>query len=551
DAGTPDAGTPDAGTPDAGTPDAGTPDAGTPDAGTPDAGTPDAVPAAVSQAIHASGAGNLTAAISSAIAFYAALFTDFQGLAELGLIAGTGVLLCLLATLLVLPALLVRFDRGAAPRALPSLRWLEPVVRRPWPTLGLVLVLCGVALPAALRGLRFEEDLLSLQSREEEAVEWEMRLMERDLSSWITVERVPTLAAAAKLQADFAALDSRVVASAESAAMFLGPQVEARRARLHALAEELGPPPAAPDAALDPARLKAALGALAEALGEASEGALRAEGAPQDAVARLLALQERFEQLAAAPLDAAAQGAAQERLLTAFQARVAKLRALLTPKGWTPETLPAPIRDHFIGSDGSFGVYVSPRENVWDPVAMARFLGEVRKVAPGVTGSTVAVYESTAVLRGAFHRATLITVVAILLLLLLDFRDRAALLSLVPLGVGCLWLGGAMGALGVPFNMANFFTVPVLLGLGIDSGVHIMNHERSGSRTPVLQDMTAAAVTLSLLTTSVSFGSLAISGHKGMASIGHVMVLGALLVLAASLVVLPALNRLLAPQPAP
>ncbi|MCO6457595.1 MAG: MMPL family transporter, partial [Pirellulaceae bacterium] len=139
------------------------------------------------------GPGIVTGGLTTALAFCSAWLTDFTGVAELGVIAGGGILLCIAAALLVLPALILTVDGndidGAAERssALPVGRMCWPLVGRPKWALG-VAVLVTLGLAAGLPRLRYDHNLLNLQPRNLESVELERRLLERsDRSVWFAL----------------------------------------------------------------------------------------------------------------------------------------------------------------------------------------------------------------------------------------------------------------------------------------------------------------------------------------------------------------------------
>ena len=111
----------------------------------------------------------------------------------------------------------------------------------------------------------------------------------------------------------------------------------------------------------------------------------------------------------------------------------------------------------------------------------------------------------------------------------------------LPVGVGGLWLLGEVGALGRGFNLANFFSVPILIGIGVDNGIHLVHRGREGDGAH-LGD-TTRGVFLTSMTTAIGFGCLSFASHRGLQSLGQVMAIGSLAVLAASLLVLPALLR--------
>ena len=131
------------------------------------------------------------------------------------------------------------------------------------------------------------------------------------------------------------------------------------------------------------------------------------------------------------------------------------------------------------------------------------------------------------------------------MLLLLDLRSLPmVLLAMVPLIAGLLWLLEALPWLGLDFNLANFFAVPILIGCGIDGGVHAVHRFRESRSSSDVSRTTCAAVTLSLLTTMIGFGTMSFASHQGVASLGRMMVAGLACLLVATVVLLPSILAL-------
>jgi predicted RND superfamily exporter protein len=141
----------------------------------------------------------------------------------------------------------------------------------------------------------------------------------------------------------------------------------------------------------------------------------------------------------------------------------------------------------------------------------------------------------------AFTGATLVIA---LMLTLLWHSPRATALVLAPIALAGLLLAAVSVLADMPLNFANVLVLPLLLGIGVDSGIHMVHRYRSGEREDLLSTSTPRAVWWSALTTVASFGSLAFSSHRGMASLGQLLTLGVLLTVAANLLVLPALLAL-------
>ncbi len=119
------------------------------------------------------------------------------------------------------------------------------------------------------------------------------------------------------------------------------------------------------------------------------------------------------------------------------------------------------------------------------------------------------------------------------------------LLTLLPLGVGMVWLLELMGWFGLNFNLANFFAIPILIAIGVDGGVHFLARWKElDGRGGLFYTSTPTAVSLSFATTMIGFGGLLLAHHRGLASLGGVMVLGSLTGMLACLLVLPAALKL-------
>lgn len=128
-----------------------------------------------------------------------------------------------------------------------------------------------------------------------------------------------------------------------------------------------------------------------------------------------------------------------------------------------------------------------------------------------------------------FYRAVGVGILLVTVMLFIDYRNpRDALLALVPLGMGVVWMMGAMRLLGISFNMANLVAVPLIIGVGIDNGVHVIHRVRLEGRSGmnVVLRHTGRAILIASLTTMIGFGSLALASHRGMASLGLVLLLG-------------------------
>ena len=229
------------------------------------------------------------------------------------------------------------------------------------------------------------------------------------------------------------------------------------------------------------------------------------------------------------------------RLVGDFPKWLERLRGLLTPDEITLETLPESLTSHYSAQDGRTRVEVFPVENVDDNRTLRRFVSSVQQKAPRAIGSPVSILEGGQTIIDACIQATLLAIVASVLLLLAVLRRVGeTLFVLLPLVLTLLLTVAACLVLGIPLNLANVIALPLVLGLGIAFGIYlILRRRETGSRSivEVLRSSTSQAVFFSALTTMASFGALGFSQHPGMASLGLLLMVVLILAMACALVI--------------
>jgi hypothetical protein len=218
------------------------------------------------------------------------------------------------------------------------------------------------------------------------------------------------------------------------------------------------------------------------------------------------------------------------------------------------EDLPMVLRRRFVGHDGTRHlVQVYPRYNVWEREYQKAFVQELRSTLdpegvgrPVITGTPVQLLEYTSLLRDSYVEAAWYSLGAIAIMVFVHFRSLlCVVLALVPVGLGTLWMAGFMGWVGIPFNPANIMTLPLVIGIGVTSGIHMLTRYAEEGSPSLLAKSTGKAVLVSALTTIAGFGSLILGEHQGIASLGAVMATGTATCMIAALTVLPALLTLL------
>ncbi|MBW1781008.1 MAG: MMPL family transporter [Deltaproteobacteria bacterium] len=519
------------------------------------------VEAAVQISIFRTGPGIILGAVTSVCAFYSVLWSDFIGLAELGMIGGTGVLLCLVSMMTVLPAmLLIAGRRNLFPSSVPSitaLPFLERLSKRPGWAILVLFVITLAGLPGIFK-VGFNYNLLELQAKGLESVEYEKTLIDAsDESTWYAILTADNLKDVERLTRNLETLPS--VGKVESILDFI-PKNQARKSAIYEkAARELEPLSfdALPSPVPDAHRLIGSLSRLSLAL-EGLEEKLFAAGAGSEIALieqDLAIIASATELLKQVPKRAERLKALQLGLARDMDKSIRQLKVWLSAGSVTPDDLPTSLRDLYVGKDGSYQIKVIPKGDVWDFGTLAHFVSQLRRVDPEVSGVPVGVLESAWLMHRTFLLAAGLTIVLVTLILWLYWRSlRVVFLTVLPLGVSIIWLLEIMGWLGLNFNLANFFAIPILIAIGVDGGVHLLarwgelQFSAGGEftdRNGLFHTSTPTAVALSFATTMIGFGGLLFAHHRGLASLGWVMVLGSLMGMLASLLVLPPALKLM------
>lgn len=512
---------------------------------------------ALTRALVFTGQGIFTGAFTTAGGFLAMNFTQFKGIQEMGIICGGGLLVCLIPMLTLLPVLLLRgrqnvidHTQAGQPdrRAQIEQLWL----RRPLVVGAITLGLCAAAVTQA-RKVYFDYNLLNMQSAGLPAVVFEQKLIESaDKSVLFGAVVADSLAQAAQLEARIKQLPA--VAGVDSLSRFINEDQTHKLELVRQIKTEIRPIQFA-DADARPVNvpelsrtLWGLHGYLGLALDEVKdqEPELRGQlAALREAIGEL-----RKTMLEGAPATTEAHGV---KLAIFQQALFNDIRetfhAMQTQDDRAPlriEDMPRTLRDRFVGVTGKHLLQVYPKRNVWQREHQEEFVAQLRTVDPNATGTPVQLYEYTTLLKQSYEEAAWYSLAAIAVLVFLHFRSLGAVvLALVPVGIGSLWLLGWMGLRDVPFNPANIMTLPLVIGIGVTNGIHILNRFAEEQHPGILARSTGKAVLVSGLTTIAGFGSLMLAQHQGIASLGQVMAVGTTTCMVAGLTFLPALLNLL------
>jgi uncharacterized protein len=502
---------------------------------------------AVRTAMVQTGKGVLTGGLTTCAAFAAITLSDFAGFAELGVTAGIGILVCLASVFLLFPVLALRMR--LEPRR-PNLDRVAERAARPWARRAMVasaVVVGALAVWAAVVSprIRFDYDALALLPRDTESTRYQLRMQaESDFQVSTAMVVSSSLPELRGLVARLRALPE--VARVESLGDLI-PEDQPAKAEALALLQplrnlQLDYLPAA----LDSAALGAQLDRLAARFGDAEE-ALFSAGKSEllsglgQARQQIAALRTRLKGMSP---DAAVAGTQrfEKALLAAGQQALAMLHKWLDARPIEENDLQPEVLSRFKSKAGHYVAYVVPRGSIWDVTFLDRFVGQLKKVTPRVTGFPIThqVY-SRMVVRG-FVQAMAYALIAVLVLLALDFRRvRPVLLALLPLGLGFLLVQLVVWLAGLDYNYANIAAFPVLLGYGVAFGVNMVQR---WMEDPTQTAFVAAAtvgkgVLLSASTALAGLGSIVLARHRGVSTFGFLLLAGISLCLIMATLVLP------------
>ncbi len=500
--------------------------------------------AAMTETARRVGVQILIAALATAAGFLAFVPTAFSGVAELGLIAGAGMIMAFICTLGFLPAAITVFrPRGEAGEVgFAFAGRIDPmIVRRRTPILIGFGVLAVAAIALAPR-LAFDSDPLDTKNPDTEAMRTLRDLINNPVTNPYTIDVLAPNAPAAAALAD--KLDKLPSVSQVISINSFVPNDQQQKLAVIADANTILAPTLAPHGSFAPItaediRLaaKSALAQIDPALAKLPAGHPLADVAAD------------LRRMQAAP-DAVLL-AANAALTRFLPTQLAHLRTALGAEPVTLGSIPPDFARDWLLPDGRARVQVNPKPQAQTPAGLSTFVDQVTAVAPDAGGSAVTITATANTIVGAFRQAAIYAVVAIAVILLgLLRRVLDAALVMAPLLMSAALTLLIAVLLPLPLNFANIIALPLLLGVGVSFNIYFVMNWRAGEQRP-LGSATARAILFSALTTGTAFGSLALSAHPGTASMGKLLLISLGCTLLASLVFIPALLASMSPPARP
>jgi predicted exporter len=456
----------------------------------------------------------------------------------LGVISGGGILLCIVGALTLLPAIISLADGARpadpVPQPLRVDSWVAPLLQRPrWVVVGALVATGLIAL--GIRNLTYDHNLLNLQPVGLESVELEQRLLEEtDQSVWFALSIADTREELLERKKKFEALGS--VERTKEILSWLPSDCDAKSPVIARIRQRLAHLPECPPQipVVEPQVLGQELARTQQLL---------ASTRPTSRMVRRKIDQIRDALRRMSPRESLVRlSGYQQELAGDLSSRLHLLRTVSNPQPPELTDLPPELVSRFVGKTNRYLLRIYGRGNIWDMEDLETFVRDVKGIDPAATGQPLQTYYASRQMQHSYVVAAGYALLAVSFVLLLDFQSfRCMFLALTPVGLGLVQLFGIMGWLNIPLNPANMIVLPLILGIGIDDGVHVVHDYRRQRGRFKLSASTATAVLITSLTTMMGFGSLMLAGHQGLQSLGRVLTIGVCCCLFTSIVLLPAL----------
>jgi len=502
---------------------------------------------ALQKTVQGTGRGNFAGAVTTAMAFGGMIFTDFIGIVELGKISGGGILFCMISMILVLPALISLEEKIRKPKyPQDRFKWVGPYFESFFQSYRSIIFVSTILFILSLFSLRnvvFDYNLLNLQAHGTEAVKYEMKVIEKaGRSAWSVAVLANSLEETINKHHALEKLST--VGNVESIVSLLP---EDQKKKIEYVKElrpflknlkiegEISP-------VSHPTLVKTMRKIRFKLQGKEDEGGV--------AEARKLA-QLFLDKSEAQPAEISEErlNNFSENLFSDYRDKIADLKASADISPVSVAEIPESLRKRYVSENEVYLITAYPSVDIWDIAQRNEFMGQLRQVDSGVTGNAIHMFESTRLMRDGYFQGGVYAMISIFMYILVSFGNiRATLIVLLPVVAGSMWTVGVMDLVGISFNLANLVILPLIIGIGVVNGVHLVHRyrEETDKNVNVLSKSTGQGVVLSSLTTMIGFGSLMVADYQGIYSLGLVLTLGVGCCLLASITLLPAMLKLCA-----
>ena len=511
-----------------------------------------AVGEALDETARGVGGSLVLCALTTSIGFFVFIPTDYRAVAELGLISGMGMPISLFCSLTLLPAILAGSgDQSPPPRQAPGwfTRALVPLAFRHSREVLIAAAVLALLAVVALPRVRFDPNVTRMRDPSSESAQaFDDLLTDSKTSPWTMDVIAPTLDEAALIADRLEALPfiERAITLADYIPKDQDEKLDVLMDLSYIVPE---PQPFDADRPIPTAQDQiSALKSLRDIIQSPSLQRDHSNTSARRAVTQLDRFLARLDALETDRL--ATVNEFEGSLLGELPDQLTRLWNAVSPGPVTLDSLPSGLSRRMLAPDGRARVEILPSEDLGTNIELARFVDGVQAELPTATGSAVTILAWGRATVESFQQALTTAILVISTVVWLLWRRLSDLmLVLVPLLLAALLTVGLAAAMDIAFNFVNVVVLPLLLGIGVDSGIHLVHRARvlQSENSEALRGdglvgtSTAHAVFFSALTTMASFGSPALSGHGGISTMGQLLLMGVVLTLACNLIVLPAL----------
>jgi uncharacterized protein len=472
------------------------------------------------------------AAAAAAAGFLSFTPTAYTGLAQLGIIAGFGMVVAYASSLTLLPALIRAFNPPPEPKPLnlPRLARADAFLTRHRIAVIVTTVVIVVAGLPALLWLQFNFDPLALEKQTSPALASLYRLGKE-----IPLSTARVLVPPADVKGDVAKITAiPEVATTFTLQSFVPAGQEQKLPIIRKAHEALAPALASP---VRPAPSDAEnVAALEQSVAALQDAAAQNGGSAAEAARRLATGLDKL-----AHGDAAQRARATDAFIHPLQIDLGDIEQSLSATPVTREQLPANLVRDWLAPDGRARIEIWPKGNANDNATIGRFARAVLAVQPNATGEAIGSTEWGKTIVRAFAEAAGFALLSIAILLFIVLRRLTdVLVTLIPLIVAGLVTLEICALTRFQLNYANIIALPVLLGVGVAFKIYFVTAWRRGESN-FLESVLTRAVFYSTLLTATAFGSLWLSNQPGISSMGKLLALSLVCTLASAALFQPAL----------
>lgn len=548
------------------------------------------------------GAGVVTGALTTAIVFFCLQFTRFEAYSQLGVSTGIGIIAVLLAQMIMLPALIVWDNKGYSVAGnflrkiklgsvvgawnrvwgvvfsfftLPVFSWVARPLQFGFlsaagkfvgkvPVALTIIILSAVLMVLSVRGglnMEWEYDMMKLMPTDIPSMSAQNKIIEKfEMSPDYAMVKARDLEESRELVEEFKRIGNRtgLIGAVDAVTEFLQEESVQREnvAMIDTFRAQLMETPVPEEiSAQEMEKLIRELTRLHQNIVEIGEMSVMASGVENKIIAKcdqivgrvdedsyILALAEKISVKDDLSVMSRYQSIASEILKD-------RLLAMTGTELVTLDNLPEEIRNRYVNQhNDDLLITIFPKGYIWDENSLQTFNEQISRVSERTTGMPAIMMLMMNLMAEKGRDAVIIGAIAIFIFLLIDFRSlKYTLLAMVPLAVGAVWMLGLMALSGMKLSMMNFVALPLIIGIGIDDGVHMLHryHIEGRNSVPILLRFTGRAILLTSLTTMIGFGSMGLASHAGIAMFGLTLFFGVGACFVSSAFVLPAVITLI------